>query len=167
AKRLAALFGYSLADLGDFSPTTPEHLPAECRSLLAHTGHMTVTLEAFHGTLVDVRVLKERLDEASYAREILLTRQSDGASVQDGLVRIGLADLPAEVREDIRAKQTPLGRVLIRHGLLRDVEVLSLWRIAPGEMLTGHFGSGDVFGRSAQILVDQRPTVQLLEVVRV
>ena len=168
--RLAALFEMEASDIGQFRAVTSDELPHDYRSLLAHTGHMTVTLEAFHGSLVDVRVLREQLDDASYSREIVLTRQSDGAVVQYGLVRIWLADLPTEVRQEIQARQTPLGRVLIRHGLLRDVELLTLWQVEPSEPLRNHFVAPTdelIYGRSAQILVDQRPTVQLLEIVRV
>lgn len=166
-QRLADCCGKSLAELGEFQSVMPDQLPAAYRTLLAHTGHMTVTLEAFHNTLVDVRVLSETADDSSYAREIALTRQSDGAVVQYGLMRIWLADLPEPVRQEIQGRQTPLGRVLIRHGLLRDVELLSLWRVTPGQATAGQLGAEPAFGRSAQILVDGRPTVQLLEIVRV
>lgn len=168
--RLASAVGISEQQIGRLEATSPSAMPADYRTLLAHTGHMTVTLEAFHGSLVDVKVLSEKETGTSYAREILLTRQSDGTIVQYGLVRIWLSDLPDAVRAEIAARETPLGRVLIRHGLLRDVELLSFWRIAPSEKVRRHFSieSADpVYGRSAQILVDERPTVQLLEIVHV
>ena len=168
--RLAMAFEMTPSEIGTFEPLTPDQLPAAYRTLLAHTGHMTITLEAFHNSLVDVQPLREAKDHASYAREILLSRQSDGVVVQYGLMRIWLADLPAEVRKEIAARQTPLGRVLIRHGLLRDVELLTLWRLRPSDKVCQHLGTTVdemVYGRSAQILVDQRPTVQLLEIVRV
>lgn len=167
--RLADVLGKELSEVGEFHPVQPDQLPAAYRTLLAHTGHMTVTLEAFHNSLMDVQVLHEAASDASYAREILLSRQSDGGVVQYGLVRIWLGDLPADVVNEIQARETPLGRVLIRHGLLRDVELLSFWQITPSEAVKNHFGITDsqpVYGRSAQILVDGRPTVQLLEIVR-
>ncbi|MEN1679016.1 MAG: hypothetical protein AAGJ46_05455 [Planctomycetota bacterium] len=167
--RLAKLFGYATDDLGQFTPITPDGLPEDYRTLLAHTGHMTVTLEAFHNSLVDVAVLQERTGEESYAREIVLARQSDGVAIQYGLVRLWEGGLPADVRAEIRSREIPLGRVLIRHGLMREVELLSLWRIQPGPALTKHLAADDapVFGRTAQILVDHRPTVQLLEIINV
>lgn len=167
--RLAQLFDYSTDQLGGFTPITPELLPEDYRTLLAHTGHMTVTLEAFHSSLVDVRVLQERSSEDAYAREIVLARQSDGVALQYGLVRLWEASLPEDVRVEIRRRDTPLGRVLIRHGLLREVELLSLWRITPGPVLQQRLptGGGEVFGRTAQILVDHRPTIQLLEIIKV
>ena len=62
-----------------------------------------------------------------------------------------------------------LGRVLIEHDVLREVELITLWRITPGPVLQKQLGVGEsdsIYGRSAQILVDERPTVQLLEIVK-
>jgi len=168
ASRLAALFFQSLDELGRFEPASVDDLPADYRSLLAHHDHMTVALEARHNSLVDVEALREWRDEASYARCSLLHRQTDGKVIQFGIMRIWLSDLPPAAQEEITAQRTPLGRVLIRHNVLREVEVLTLWRITPGPALHKHLGlSGQspIYGRSAQILVDERPTVQLLEVV--
>ena len=168
--RLALLFHENLADLGQFAPVQAEELPHDERVLLAHNDHMTVTLEAFHNSLVDVHVLEQTHDESSYSREILLTRQSDDRVVLFGIMRIWLSDLPAEAREEIMSGETPLGRVLIRHSLLRDVELMTLWRIKPTKYLREHLDVPEdtpAYGRTAQILVDERPTVQLLEIVRV
>lgn len=168
AERLATMFYNELGELGRFEPLVAEKLPPAYRSLLAHHDHMTVALEAFHNSLVMVRVLNEWQDEASYARCSLLSRQSDNAIVQFGIMRIWLGDLPAAARQEIIGKKLPLGRVLIRHNVLREVELITFWRIEPGPVLRQHMPlSGDtpLYGRSAQILVDQRPTVQLLEIV--
>jgi hypothetical protein len=166
--RLSSLFYDELDEIGRFDPVSAEVLPGTYRTLLAHTDHMTVALEAFHNSLVDVRVLAEWRDEASYARNSLLTRQTDGAVLQFGIMRIWLADLPAAAREEIATQRLPLGRVLIRHNVLREVELIALWRITPGPVLRRHLQIPNkqvVFGRSAQILVDERPTVQVLEII--
>jgi hypothetical protein len=155
--------------LGQFEPVGVEELPTRARRLLAHNDHMTVAHESFHQSPVLVRALEEWSDDASYARASLLSRQSDGAVVQFGLMRIWLTDLPVTVQEKIRSKQAPLGRVLIEHDVLREVELITLWRITPGSVLQEQLGLSDsepIFGRSAQILVDERPTVQLLEIVK-
>ena len=168
AARLATLFYSDLNELGQFQPVSVEQLPAEFRSLLAHQDHMTVALEAFHNSLVNVHPLHEWRDETSYARCSLLSRQTDGAIVQFGIMRIWLADLPEPAQQEITSKKTPLGRVLIRHNLLREVELITLWQIEPGHVLRQHLplsGSAPIYGRSAQILVEERPTVQLLEIV--
>ena len=166
--RLASLFYDRLEELGRFEPVTADQLPDEYRTLLAHHDHMTVALEAHNNSLVDVRALDERVDETSYARASLLARQTDGRVLQFGIMRIWLADLPADARDEITAKRMPLGRVLIRHNVLREVELITLWRITPGPVLQqylGVTGQQPIYGRSAQILVDDRPTVQVLEIV--
>lgn len=167
--RLASLFYDRLDELGRFEPMPADELPTNSRILLAHHDHMTVALEAFHDGLVKVRALAEWKDEVSYARNSLLVRQSDEAVLQFGIMRIWLADLPPEVQEEITVEKLPLGRALIRHNILREVELITLWRITPGPALQQHLGMSDqppIYGRSAQILVDQRPTVQVLEIVK-
>jgi len=169
ASRLATLFYASLSMLGQFEPVAVEDLPSEHRALLAHNDHMTVALEWFHKSPVSVQALDEWRDETSYARSSILRRQSDGVVVQFGVMRIWLADLPAAAQAEIANKRAPLGRVLIEHNVLREVELITLWKIAPGEVLKQHLGTSDVepiYGRTAQILVDERPTVQLLEIVK-
>lgn len=168
--RLAALFHASLDELGSFEKIPVADLPTDAETLLAHNDHMTVTLEAFYNSLVDVHVLAELDDPPSYARESVLTRQSDGHVVQLGIMRIWFDVLPEVVRDEIRRQEYPLGRVLIRHNLLRDVELTMLWRIEPAEFMQQHLrvpAGTTLYGRTAQIVVEERPTVELLEVVRI
>jgi chorismate-pyruvate lyase len=169
ASRLATLFYSDLSELGRFEPVHVDKLPIDYRLLLAHQDHMTVALEAHHDSLVNVHVLDEWRDESSYARTSVLSRQTDGNVVQFGIMRIWLADLPAAAQQEITAKKVPLGRVLIRHNVLREVELMTLWQIEPGHVLRKCLQLTDdspIYGRSAQILVDERPTVQLLEIVK-
>jgi hypothetical protein len=84
-------------------------------------------------------------------------------------MRIWLADLPPAAQDEITSKRFPLGRVLIRHNLLREVEVIRLWQIVPGPVLKEQLQLTEdtpIYGRTAQILVDERPTVQLLEIAK-
>jgi chorismate-pyruvate lyase len=131
---------------------------------------MTVTVEAFHKSEVDVRVLKEHREGDVYTRCSLLVRQSDGAVVQFGIMWINLKGLSDQVRAEIEAHKTPLGRVLIRHNVLRRVELQRLWRIHPGpylrEKLEIQASTECVFGRSAGIIVEGRQAVELLEIVK-
>ncbi len=169
ASRLATLFFPTLDEVGRFESVSADELPDRYRTLLAHRNHMTVALESYHQSLVDVQVLAEWGDDVSYARCSRLSRQSDGAIVQFGIMRIWLADLPIAAQEEIAAKRTPLGRVLIEHNILREVELITLWRVVPGPRLheyLGLKGQTPLYGRSAQILVDDRPTVQVLEIVK-
>ncbi|MFO0788739.1 MAG: hypothetical protein U0805_04725 [Pirellulales bacterium] len=170
ASRLATLFYSDLTAIGQFESVTADSLPVDARMLLAHNDHMTVTLEAFHKSPVVVAAHHEYRDDASYGRVSTLSRQTDGTVVQFGVIRIWLADLPAVAQEQIVGKQIPLGRVLIEQGVLREVQLIGLFRIMPGPELQKYFGvhaEEAVYGRTAQILVQERPTVQLLEIVRV
>jgi chorismate-pyruvate lyase len=154
--------------LGQFVEVDAEELPEPYRQLLAHGKHMTVTVEAFHGCPVDVRVLQTHITDTHYARKILLTRHTDGRVVQFGLVRLNLDYLGPETREEIESQQVPLGRVLIKHNVMREVRLLSLWQVMPGPDLNEHFSfeSNQVcYGRTALIYCNGVPAVELLEIV--
>jgi chorismate-pyruvate lyase len=167
--QLAELFYTSLEELGQFTPVTAQQLPTAYQSLLAHNDHMTVTVEAWHNSLVDLQVLEQRRDADSYARKILLALQRDLRPVQLGIMRIQLTHLPEIVRQEIESETLPLGRILIRHHVLRAVELCQLWKITPGAALQAHLrlASDDpIFGRTARILVAGCPVVELLEIVK-
>jgi chorismate-pyruvate lyase len=167
---LTDLFYPSRDQLGEFLPLLAAELPQQYQSLLAHHDHMTVTVEAWHNSLVEVRVLEEKREGDYYARKIVLARQRDGVVVQFGLMRINLQDLPEIVRLEIQSQALPLGRIMIRHHLLREVEVSQIWQIQPGPELRRHLHcSADepIFGRTARILVEGQPVVELLEIVSV
>ena len=91
---LIELFYSSRDDLGKFFSIEANELSDQYRSLLAHHDHMTVTVEAWHNSLVNLRVLEERRDRDRYARRIVLARQRDGVPVQFGIMQINLAGLP-------------------------------------------------------------------------
>lgn len=163
---LIALFFPSAEPLGRFREVTAEELPEPNGRLLAHEHHMTVTVEAFHRDLVDVKVLARQATPTHYAREILLVRRGDGRVVQYGIMRIRRAAVAPEVWEQIAAEDTPLGHVLIRHGVLRDVHLRRLWEVRPGPRLCEVFGSdATVYGRTAMIDLDGEPAIELLEIV--
>jgi len=165
---LTELFHADRESLGRFSEVSVEQMPEVYRRLLAHNDHMTVAVEAFHGGPVDVRVLKRRVSDTHYAREILLSRQSDGEVVQYGIMRVNFAYLPPEVQGKIRGEQTPLGRILIEHNILRRVQLFSLRRVELGEVLAAHFQRppGTItYGRTALIECNQVPAIELLEIV--
>lgn len=165
---LASLFYPSLDSLGKFHQVSEDALTPAYKSLLAHDDHMTVTIEAIYNSLVDVRVLEVRQEDDLYARKILLSRQKDGVAVLFGIMRMDLSQVRPEVRREIEEKGTPLGRVLIRHHVMRHVELDGLYRVTPGEELAKllHMtGDSVTFGRTARIHVAGRPAVQLLEIV--
>jgi chorismate-pyruvate lyase len=167
---ITAPFFPTLAELGEFTAVASAALPADYQTLLDHDDHMTVTVEAYHGSLVDVRVLAEHRVGDLYSRCSLLVCQSSGEVAQIGIMRINLAGLAPRVREDVESKRAPLGRVLIRHNVLRRVKLHELWQIVPGPALRDRLALSDrqqtTFGRSAGIIVDGKPAVELLEIVK-
>ena len=165
---LVELFYSDNSLFGTYAEQPESALTETARSLLSHNHHMTVTVEEYHGSLVDVKVLETRTDHRYYSRKILLTRQSDGHVVQFGIVRLDLDSIDMQVRDEILSQQTPLGRILIQHNVLRRVELSSLWKIGAGADLAeccnvpvGHA----LFGRTAWIYCNGEPAVELLEVV--
>src|SRR5688572_4888336 len=120
---LAGLFYTYPQDIGEFHEVAAGDMPPVYRQLLAHEGHMTETVEAFYGCPVDVEVIAKHITGTHYARKILLRRQSDQAVVQFGIARLTLEYLSPEVRREIESEQIPLGRVLIEHNVMREVQL--------------------------------------------
>lgn len=167
---LVDLFYEDSAELGHFDEVACAELPAPFGELLDHNRHMTVTVEAFHHSPVDVEVLQSQSTENHYSRKILLRRQSDHAVVQFGIVRINRTSLPGQIMDRIQRQDTPLGRILIENQMMRNVKRLSLWRITPGPALLQAFEAGPFeicFGRTAFLYLDALPVVELLEIVKV
>jgi len=165
---LVRLFYDSPTQLASFDRIEPADMPAPFAALLAHDEHMTVTVERFHASPVDVRVLDRRVTPSHYARKILLARQTDGRVVQFGIMRVNFAYLEPAVRRRIEAEDTPLGRVLIENNVLRRVRLASLWRVTVGAELARLFDMtiGEVtYGRTALIECNNEPAVELLEIV--
>lgn len=166
--QLLALFYDDPSQLGQFSAKAPKECPQAYQDMLAHTVHMTVTVQRRHGCLVDVEVLESRTTETHYLRKILLRRQSDSRVVQFGIVRLALSALQSNVRDEIMAQQSPLGSVLIKHNVLREVELHGLWEVVCGPDMASALETeiGKVtYGRTALIYCDGEPAVELLEVV--
>lgn len=165
---LVHLFYDAPSALGEFEAVAAEAMPQPYRGLLAHDQHMTVTVEGYHGCLVDVHVIETKTVGAHYCRKIFLTRQSDGGVVLFGIVRMDLDQVDAATRDEILARRKPLGRILIEHNVLREVELVDLWRVAPGPDLCSLMGLHDataIYGRTALIHCNDRPAVELLEIV--
>jgi chorismate-pyruvate lyase len=165
---LVHLFYSSLSELGQFTEVAESEMPEVPRKLLWHDAHMTVTVESHHQSPVNVRVLDTHVTPSHYSRRILLQRQSDGRVVQFGIVRLNSTFLGEDVRQEIESEATPLGRVLIEHNVLRDVRLLSLWKIEPSDDLVEAFGLENAetcYGRTALIYCNGLPAVELLEIV--
>ena len=152
-----------------FEQVDSPRVPEVYRKLLDHTNHMTVTVESFHGDSVDVEVLRSDVVGDHYRREILLKTHRNGQVVQYGIVRLNTKYLAEKPRTEILSQTKPLGRVLIEHNVLREIELFDLLKVTCGPLLAKVFGvdQGTVtYGRTALIYCDNDPAIELLEIVR-
>jgi hypothetical protein len=155
-------------DIPEYEEVPADEVPPPYHGLLVHEHHMTVTVEAHHRALVDVHILERHHAGDWYARKILLALRGSGRVVQFGIMRIHLPDCSPEVRDEIVAGQTPLGRILIEHDVLRRIEPRAFLRVIPGKAMMDWFGLDrpwPTYGRLAVIHCNGRPAVDLLEVV--
>jgi chorismate-pyruvate lyase len=155
-------------DLPEYEFVTGDAVPPPYHGLLVHNHHMTVTVEAHHGDLVDVRILERRLDGDLYTRKIVLALQGSGRVVQFGIARVHLNYCSKPVREAIVVGRTPLGRILIQHNVLRVVEPTAFLRVRTGTAQAAWFGLSaprPTYGRLAVIYCDGQEAIEVLEIV--
>ncbi|MCH2182865.1 MAG: hypothetical protein MK108_12745 [Mariniblastus sp.] len=165
---LVGIFFEENQSLGLFKEVTADQMPEPFQALLNHDTHMTVTVEKYHSSQVDIRVLQTDQAGATYAREILLSRQTDQQVVQYGIVRLNFDYLGEPVQQEIESQEVPLGRVLIEHDVMRKVKLLSLYEVNPGPALVKALGidaTAPCYGRTAMIFCDDQPAIELLEIV--
>ncbi len=165
---LLSLFYEDSGTLARFVRVEAKEAPADYQRLLAHTSHMTVTVEAFYDDRLDVHVLRSHQDGLHYCREILLSTQRGKKVVQYGIVRLHLGMVPEGAKREILSEGKPLGRVLIEHDVLRQVECIDLFRVEAGEGLAKMFGcalGAITYGRTALIYCNGEPAIELIEIV--
>ena len=154
------------SQLGEFEPT--DSVPTPYDRLLDHHEHMTVTVESHYGQKVAVQVHRYHTKGNWYAREITLVTSESQRIVQYGIVRIDTTKLEPMVWSEIENQSTPLGRVLVKHDVLREVQLCGLWRVKAGPSLAAmmHLTVGEVlYGRTALIFCHGSPAIELLEIV--
>jgi chorismate-pyruvate lyase len=166
---LYALFPLAPRELlPEYEIVPADEVPIPYRELLVHEHHMTVTVEKHHQGAVDVRILARRHTGDYYARKILLALRGTGRVVQFGIMKINLRHTNQQVREEIIAGQTPLGRILIQHNVLRRIEPTAFLRVLPDAAMMKWFHLDKpvrTYGRLAIIHCDGQPAVELLEIV--
>lgn len=154
------------SQLGQFVPQAS--VPEPYDSLLDHHKHMTVTVESHYGQKVDVHVHRCTRKGDWYSREITLATTESRKIVQYGIVRLNTTALDQEVWQQIESQKIPLGRVLIEHNVLREVQLCGLWQVHAGPSLAAlmRLRIGDLlYGRTALIYCDNVPAIELLEIV--
>ena len=173
ASRLRKLFeifaGKLPVQVPEFEVVPSDEVPPPYRDLLVHDQHMTVTLERFHGRPVELRVLARHVEGGEYARMILLAIEGTDEIVEFGVFRMDLTCCSQEVQDEIVAGETPLGRILIEHDVLRRIDPTAFLKIWPNSTMKESFGISEnqpVYGRLASIFCNNVLAIELLEVVR-
>ncbi len=165
---MCAAVGVSDEALAGGVAVTAAELPWGFRELLAHHGHMTPKLTAFHGGPVSLDVLSHVQQGDIYSRKIVLQESGSGAVVEFGIVRLNLAVTSDEVRGAIVERKTPLGDILNRFNVLTRVEPKWFLRFEPKGLLAECFQglTGEaLYGRIGMIYFHEQPAVELLEIV--
>ncbi|MEZ6058219.1 MAG: hypothetical protein R3C01_16090 [Planctomycetaceae bacterium] len=166
-QKLLDLFPANPPAISQARAVVGDQIPEPYRKMLEHEHHMTVTMEHYHGCSVNVEVLDQHLDGDLYTRKILLRRSTDNVPVQYGIVRFHFEYVTTAVRDEILLGQTPLGRILINHNVLRHIELGTVLEIVAGPELAAalEMPVGSVtYGRLATIFCNGQPAVDLLEV---
>jgi chorismate-pyruvate lyase len=176
---LYSIFGDRIEDKPCGRFISADEMPQPYRDLLAHHDHMTVTMEEFHHTPVDVKVIRAVRDDPYYARKILLTRTGTQEVVMFGIMRFNFEWCDDRIKELIVGGEIPLGRILIENDVLRRISTHVLLRITPNAEMrewfrmaepvvessgNGHSSAAFVYGRLATIYCNDEPAVDLLEV---
>ena len=164
---LLAFFGDS--ELPKVSIEPPEDVPSPYHELLVHRGHMTETLERHYNDRVIVHPYLIHRQGEMYGRKLDLSLQSTGEVVMTGLMIFNLSFVKENIRDEILAGQTPLGRILISHNVLREVSSGSYLKVAADDPMVARFHlpvPKPAYGRLATIFCDEKPAVDLVEIVR-
>ena len=149
----------------------PDEIPFPEDQLLVHHAHMTEVLERHHGSPVEVHVMQEAREGDIYTRKIALTpRDQPGKIVELGVAKLDLRYLAPEVKQEILAKELPLGAVLIKHNVLRRVKPRWFMQFpanGPMARLFGHIDTSDrpIYGRIGTIYCDGEPAIEVVELV--
>lgn len=146
----------------------PQHIPFPEDDLLVHHDHMTIVLQRHHGRAVRVHVLDERLDGDLYTRKISLTPVDGDKIVEWGIVRLNFRYMPEAVKQEILAKQMPLGAILVKHDVHRRIKPRYFLRLPESSSVIALFGAnnaGPLYGRIGTIYCDDEPCIEVLEIV--
>ena len=156
------------SDMPAVEALAADDLPPAVRPLLDHPHHMTVTVEEHYGAAVKVKVIDAIVRGSHYARKIVLQLETTARPVQFGIVHVDLDALSPPVRAEIVAGLTPLGRVLIRHDVLREVRPSGFFQATLTDAMAGWLAAevgATTYGRLGVITAEGRPAVWVAEIL--
>lgn len=147
----------------------PAEVPPPFDRLLVHRNHMTTTLRDYYHEALVLDVLQHRLHGSIYTREILLRLERTERVVELGIARIHLDRMPAGVRQAVLERRTPLGDILIRHDVMREIRPRGFLKLPLSSgirhYLQGASEGTQVYGRIGVIEVNRVPAIEVLEIV--
>jgi hypothetical protein len=149
-------------------PIVDAMLPQPYRRLLAHDASMTVTLERHFGCVSQLRPLAALSRHAWYIRHIVLADGVSGRPLEIGVLRVRLDAFGPTVRRAILEEALPFGRVLADHGIACRSVPRSFFVVTPNsEMLALLWMTApiDLYGRRAQLLADEQPVGEVVEIL--
>lgn len=164
---LLAFFGESQLPL--CRQIAADEVPEPYHHLLVHDRHMTETLEGHYRRSLVVRPYQVRRDGDLYGRKLDLLTAGNSLVILTGIMLFNFRYCNERVRDLILEQRIPLGRILAENNVLRQISTESFLRLDAADPLVARFGlpaPRDAYGRVATIFCDERPAVDLLEIVR-
>lgn len=149
-------------------PVRASDMPKPFSELLVHNDHMTTRLRDHHRRPVELRVLDEVHEDPIYRRKIVLTLAGTDRVVEFGVVRIDFRLMLPATRAEILSHRRPLGDILIRSNLFRQIEPRWYVKLSARCPTLADFcdaGLEQVYGRVGTIYCDGDPAVEMLEVI--
>ena len=143
-------------------------VPEKYVLLLQHKRHMTLTMEETHGFKVTLEVIQSDTTSDTMSREIVLRGCDNGVAVLYAIAKVYLNAFAPAARDDIVAAKEPLGHILVKHKVEREVFFESLLEVDLTESLRTHLNissSSKLYGRLAYIVCNGQRGIDLLEVV--
>lgn len=129
-------------------------VPEPYRSLLVHERDMTSTLENFHGSRLQVRLIGRKTVGNDYYREVVLVLEGNEKPVEFGAICIHLDRFSKPIRDLILAEQLPLGRILNDNAIAYQSQPKAYLRLASDKTIDRLLNL-----RGAQILYGRRNTL--------
>jgi chorismate-pyruvate lyase len=125
-------------------------VPSPYNELLVHANDMTPTLEAFHRSPIELRLIQRHLEGDLYSRLVDLSIVGHDSPVEFGCIAINLQHFPAAAREVILDGHMPLGTILSRHKIEHQSCPLAYVRVKADPFMSDALyltGSPDLYGR--------------------
>jgi chorismate-pyruvate lyase len=145
-------------------------IPEPYKSLLAHSRDMTPTLAEAYQRGIQLRVLKYRLRDDVFSREIILVTEGEEEPVVFGAIKIYLDRFPVEARRLVLEMKQPLGTILQTQGIAHTSRPEAYIRVTADATINsalGLTGSSQLLYGRRNVLWNaaQQPLAQVVEIL--